>query len=181
MFSKDFVHEGAEAAATKTLALLATSSSYTEDFNAADTGIKVLEKLNKDTFIMVKNRLSAAEKCWTCLIFVTIRIKTADGFVAGSRTITPLPWFASRFRQALGAERSYVVLFFAFEFTPLQSNQVEEEENQHVLSRGFRVRLGGRTGDGTDLMARNYSTTILFKILLWENVCVKPRCYLTPE
>lgn len=175
LFGKDFVHEDMDALVEKTWKVL-TYTNQNDGFQSQGLHLKILEKLNDDALILARTTFFPGDRRYYSSIYVLLRVKTADGYVIGGRTICPLPENEARMKAVLGENRSYSHMFYGLMFSGLggATDAVHGES-----PRGCKVKYGGRIGNGSGLYAQTWAMDVLLAVLRWETACVGPFYRLT--
>lgn len=182
-FSKDFAHENLDALVAKTWSVVTFASQH-DRFHSKTLQLKILDQLNEDTFIVARNSRFPVDGRYYSSIYVLLRVKTANGYVIGGRTICPPPENAVRVQECLGGNRTYTHMFCAMSFSELSVNDASTPHHQGTLDtsdsgrsrleRGCRVRYSGRIGNGSARYAQTWVMEMLLAALRWENTCVGP-------
>ncbi|KAF1325983.1 hypothetical protein FI667_g8815, partial [Globisporangium splendens] len=180
-FSKDFEHEHMDDLVSKTWSILTNvdyQQQHHDDFHSRKLQLKILEQLSEDAYLVARNSLFPVDNKYYSSIYVLFRVKTAQGYLIGGRTICPLPENVRAVDECLGANRSYLHMYCGMVFSqPSDCEATSEPHGQlrgNHLARGCNVKYGGRIGNGSARYAEAWVVEVLLAVLRWENRCVGP-------
>ncbi|GLD97924.1 hypothetical protein PINS_up006621 [Pythium insidiosum] len=168
-FSKEFAHANLMEVIQKSWDASSDLGKISA-FQPRTQRMVLVQRWGDDTIVIARN-LCVPQCCPDgslldrnfCTVMLVFRLRTPDGAVViGTRTLQ-----RDAVQQALldaGEHRvTYVDLCYGLLFEQLPGSV-----------GGFRVRFGGRVGNGTRLYAQIGAMDVLLATLRWENYCIAP-------